>query len=125
MRTGTELITFERIRQKRASNEGGEGYTSEHDDYYRGGELALAAACYAAPHKIYIHRTVNNGHHFTDPWPWPWEKHGQYAATPDQPEINAATPALPEITHKRIKELAKAGALIAAEIDRLQRTLSE
>ena len=43
MKTVIDEIAEERIRQRRV-----EGFTSEHDDKYRDGELARAAVCYAA-----------------------------------------------------------------------------
>jgi hypothetical protein len=70
-----------------------EGWTPEHDDDHTQGELALAAMCYAIGHKSVQHAPVE----------WPWEQHWW------KPSRNP------------IKNLAKAGALIAAEIDRLQR----
>ena len=94
---GNELIT-ERTRQTVA-----EGWTPEHDDEHCEGDLATAAACYALPawrRSSYI----LNRKLIEILWPWDndWYK-----------------PA--KSSRGRIKELAKAGALIAAEIDRLQR----
>lgn len=72
-----------------------EGWTPEHDDEEHGmGQLAAAAACYALP---------PDEDEPSDPpkfWPWgkEWWKPGD-----------------------RVHELTKAGALIVAEIDRLQR----
>jgi hypothetical protein len=77
-----------------------EGWTPEHDDAYSGGEMALAAACYAtAPSMLRIERewvppdTPKN-------WPWhfSWWKPGLLR-----------------------RNLVKAGALIVAEIERLDR----
>lgn len=70
-----------------------EGWTIEHDNTHTKGELAQAAMVYAMPFKL---------RPFLQPtklWPWnlKWWKPGE-----------------------RINELTKAGALIAAEIDRLQ-----
>jgi hypothetical protein len=83
--TGVELITQERQRQIDA-----EGWTPEHDDHHRDGELVAAALVYADR---------------ADPplveWPW-----GELPAG-----LGVA----------RIRDLTKAGALIAAEIDRLVR----
>lgn len=69
-----------------------EGWTKEHDATYINQELALAAVCYAIP-SIKDHRSNY----------WPWDR-AWWKPSPDD----------------RIKELAKSGALIAAEIDRLQ-----
>jgi hypothetical protein len=66
-----------------------EGFTADRDAQYTKGELAEAAACYATRSLL---RNVR----------WPWDD-SWWKPSPDN----------------RIKELAKAGALIAAEIDRL------
>lgn len=91
--TGAELIAAERARQV-----SGERWLPEHDDtHHRDGELAKAAACYALPPRLLARQGVF-------PAFWPWE-HKDWKPTPDD----------------RIRELTKAGALIAAEIDRLLR----
>lgn len=84
--TGIHDIWAERIRQ-----EGGEGWTPEHDDQHTHGELARAAMCYADP---------LNGPGV--PYRWPWDRVWW------------------KPTDRR-RDLVKAGALIAAEIDRLDR----
>ena len=68
-----------------------EGWTEEHDDKHVNNELALAAACYAVPD------VFSQGY-----WPPTWDLSWYKPTT-------------------RIRDLVKAGALIAAEIDRLQR----
>ena len=94
MQTGIELIAAERERQVAV-----EGWTQEHDAEHAREELASAAACYAMPLK-WRPFPVRHGGQAPLIWPWSpkWWKPGD-----------------------RIRELAKAGALIAAEIDRLQR----
>lgn len=94
MKTGIELIAEERARQISS-----EGWTSEHDDTHKEAQMARAAATYAIEafskaSKIKVRRPLGL-------WPWgdEWWK-------------PAADP---------IRNLEKAGALIAAEIDRLQR----
>lgn len=94
MKTGIELITEERARQVSQ-----EGWTPEHDDDHDMSELAMAAACYAVPNAQ--RGTMNEGV-FARLWPW---ARAWWKPTPDD----------------RVRELTKAGALIAAEIDRLQR----
>lgn len=96
-RTGAQRIADERQRQIEK-----EGWSPEHDDEHDEGQLAWAAACYAAPEAIF----GMHGRATFDPWPWP--------ADDKRPGPNF-TPA------ERIRELEKAGALIAAEIDRLLR----
>lgn len=93
--TGIEVIAAERQRQIEQ-----EGWTTDHDDQHESSELARAAACYALPKWARMH-------HLTDPTiprGWPWQK-AWWKPTPDD----------------RVRELTKAGALIAAEIDRLLR----
>jgi hypothetical protein len=89
--TGIERIAAERKRQIEE-----EGWTAEQDDQRKDGELAKAAACYAYPR--------GDGFFSRKAALWPWDD-GWYKPTPDN----------------RIRELEKAGALCAAEIDRLQR----
>ena len=96
-RSGVERIADERRRQI-----GAEGYSSDHDDGHIHEELAMAAACYAAPVTIYQRRCSS----FSDPWPFDDEEDKRHKAT---------------TLDTRIRLLEKAGALIAAEIDRLLR----
>jgi hypothetical protein len=70
-----------------------EGWTPEHDDTHADGELACAAACYAIGRANVTIEGV---------YLWPWENRWWKPAP-------------------RIRELVKAGALIAAEIDRVAR----
>lgn len=97
MKTGIELIAEERQRQIEV-----EGWTKEHDAEHKNGELAKAAICYADPNIHYhwenriIRCRVPNKF-----WPKQWDIHW-FKPT------------------DRIRDLVKAGALIAAEIDRLQ-----
>lgn len=97
MKTGVELIADERKRQVEV-----EGWTAEHDAEYREEQLALAAASYALPQ--YSRDALSRKYPYGDaPATWPWLE-VWWKPTP----------------HDRIRELVKAGALIAAEIDRLQ-----
>lgn len=102
---GIGLIVKERQRQIAA-----EGWTPKHDDEHGDGELALAAVGYATPEPQRTMRAEricpSRGKPFTVKVPqlWPWE-------------VDSWKPS-PE---DRVRELVKAGALIAAEIDRLQR----
>lgn len=93
--TAVEMIAAERARQIEA-----EGYSSGHDSEHESNELAWAAVAYAMPY------TVNG---LTREELWPWPRGDGFKPSPDD----------------RIRELVKAGALIAAEIDRLQREALE
>jgi hypothetical protein len=103
--TGIERIAAERARQIAK-----EGWTPEHDDDHDLGELALVGALYATPVRLFEKlENPNGGVAMLDPWPdtWDrkWDKRGPRRLTGP----------------RRIRELEKAGALIAAEIDRLLR----
>lgn len=104
---GIALIARERERQQRPTDRGGEGFTVERDlEHYTRDELALAAIHYAAPDGMMVWRgdaipTEGEELRLTSAWPKTWDKawdkkgHGT-----------------------RLQDLVKAGALIAAEIDR-------
>lgn len=94
MESGIEIIAKERERQQTE-----EGRTRAKDlmnNQYD--EMAIVAAAYASPALTRKYRTSSRL-----PMHWPWDSRW-WKPTPDD----------------RIRELAKAGALIAAEIDRLQ-----
>lgn len=91
MSGGTDLIRFERLRQRTE-----EKYSDAHDARYVDGELAQAATAY-------IRAALEPGF-----WPvgspptsWPWDVEGWKPGTDP------------------VQALVKAGALIAAELDRL------
>lgn len=99
MKTGIELIAAERNRQIEEK-----GWTAEHDDSHKKEELAMAAVAFALPDSIYgLKRTF-----------WPF-------GNPCLAHFNGYT----QNKQERIRELAKAGALIAAEIDRLHREIEK
>lgn len=102
---GIREITYERGRQL-----GDEGWHAAHDDEHTAGELALAAICYAAPKPVIVKR----GRCQFDPWPWDeeWDKRPK-----GRPEERGQA--------DRVRCLVKAGALIAAEIDRVVRLSEE
>lgn len=98
--TGAELIAAERARQLAA-----EGWTPEHDAEHVGGEMVKAAQCYSQVSLLMnlgasVYRAAASARYGRWPWSMKWWK-----PSPDP-----------------IRNLVKAGALIAAEIDRLQRT---
>ena len=90
--SGVELIAAERRRQIEI-----EGRTAEHDARHWDDALARAAVCYAIPPS---ERPLFSS---DPPRLWPWLK-VEWKPVPND----------------RVRELVKAGALIAAEIDRLQ-----
>ncbi len=102
MKTGIELIAEERKRQIEV-----EGWDEKHDDNHLAFSLSTAGACYALdfiaskPIKINSNfQTLNDVLDYVWPFDGEWWK-----PTPEDP----------------VRQLTKAGALIAAEIDRLQR----
>jgi hypothetical protein len=81
-----------------------EGWTPEHDDQHTEGELAKAAACYA-----WAGGVVSTFREIGEWWDarvlrrlWPWDRRWWKPSTPR-------------------RDLVKAGALIIAEIERLDR----
>lgn len=101
---GVAIIMQERQRQVQV-----EKFSPEHDAEHSDESMAWVAALYAAPGVILsVHYAENaytkfQEYRFKEPWPktWDrlWDKRGK---------------------HDRIKQLAIAGALCAAEIDRLR-----
>ncbi|ELF2006291.1 ead/Ea22-like family protein [Salmonella enterica] len=75
-----------------------EGWTPEHDDEHCNGELAMAAVCY-------INETGTVNRNGGKPWGWPWD------ASWWKPDC-------------RRRNLVKSGALIMAEIERIDRAAS-
>lgn len=102
MKKAIKLITEERKRQIEV-----EGWTAEHDAKHTTGQLAYAAACYALPNNV-INLYAESGMFISFkrwtlfPFAKSWWK-----------------PRPTNERQERIRELTKAGALIAAEIDRL------
>lgn len=97
--TGAGRIAAERQRQIAV-----EGFSPEHDDAYVGAELVYAARSYLGAAKFCSYGSAAFQDLDDRPfliWPWPKE---WWKPSPDP-----------------IRNLEKAGALIAAEIDRLQR----
>lgn len=105
MKNAIELIREERERQKNV-----EGWTIEHDDEHKDNQLANAAATYAmdANCRDGLMHLVYDCELLGIPPTWPWDK-SWFKPTPND----------------RIRELIKAGALIVAEIERLQRLENE
>jgi hypothetical protein len=106
--TGVERIAIERVRQVEA-----EGYDAAHDAEHDGGQLAMAAACYAAcaaGEQIYVMDEYASQLRFSDPWPW--------SDGSDARPYDGNAPKEPT-DEQVLRLLEKAGALIAAEIDRV------
>ena len=99
MMKAAKAITDERVRQINK-----EGWTPEYDDHHVNGELAEAASCYAliASASDDLRDFVQEGQHIPKNWPSTWSK-------------NWWKPT------ERRRDLVKAGALILAEIERLDR----
>jgi hypothetical protein len=99
---GASLIAVERQRQIDT-----EGWTAAHDDTHAEAEMTAAACCYAALARRQADGVITSAVKdigAPSGWPWDWE----WWRPSDDP----------------IRNLVKAGALIAAEIDRLQRVMS-
>lgn len=87
----------ESVLRERERHLSHEGWTAKHDDGHRAGEIARAAACYAlsaGPEKVSDLSLI----HRLWPWEWRWFK-----------------------PRSKREDLVRAGALIIAEIDRLDR----
>lgn len=95
---GTELIAAERQRQISA-----EGWTRQHDDEHDDASLSRAAACYLDRAARQATGWPIGTWNQRPPENWPWDRSWW------KPDTNP------------VRNLVKAGALIAAEIDRLQR----
>lgn len=95
-------------------------YDADHDDQREEGELACAAACYAAPEHIFGARveeieTGDSRYVFTELWPFDMDEDRRFRP------VEGLLPPQTELRERRIHELAKAGSLIAAEIERIVR----
>lgn len=115
MKTAIELIAAERQRQQSAL-----GWTREHDDEHTDESMAAAAACYAAPRQIYTMHETKRGLVMHDPFPWGHVvRNGRAADDPDG--WHTCTTAEKKAGKDRVRQLTIAGALIAAELDRVLR----
>lgn len=96
--TGIEIIAAERKRQVEV-----EGWTPDHDDEHDAGELCGAGSAYALAAACQINPYTTPLDDVPDAFPHTWS--AEWWKPSDDP----------------IRNLARAGALIAAEIDRLVR----
>lgn len=112
---GAGRIAAERQRQIEV-----EGYDANHDDE-SGDCLAWAAVCYAAPERVYRRDDYASAVMFNDAWPgWRGDKRPHNGNVLRVRRDGARYPV--DVTpEQRIRLLEMAGALIAAEIDRLLR----
>lgn len=138
-KTGAELIAAERERQQFA-----EGYDAGHDDEHSKMELTRAAIQYASA-AVNVYRTqvqlpgvrrvveIRGGDPDTDPWVRQMVEDPIGHAYGRNDDDGTARPleGWPwrdedwKPSNDRVANLVKAGALIAAEIDRLQRSAEE
>lgn len=109
MNDAPSLRVLSEIGAERERQQSVEGWTPEHDDDHIHGELADAAACYAATDRVfYGSQRAGRGYEpytlYADLWPWAdeWWK-----------------------PKDRRSDLIRAASLIVAEIERLDRAQSE
>lgn len=118
--SGIDRITAERHRQMFKHR-----WTPEHDDEHTNHDLAWAAVSYAAPEILWRGEVALNGdvNLIRDTWPdgWhsDWDKRPRGICSGGGPGMLVCANELD--ANERIRSLEKAGALIAAEIDRLER----
>jgi hypothetical protein len=96
-KSGVDLIADERRRQIEQ-----EGWTPEHDNEHDAGELSAAGAAYAINAAEKLHPYSQGDGRDEQPMIWPWANDWWKPKDP-------------------MRDLVRAGALIAAEIDKLQR----
>ncbi len=108
--TGAELIAKERQKQLEADR-----WPAGHDDRYTGYELIRAALCYAMPPEFRHEAPKREG---LDGWESCPMREAQYFVPDDFPFHPSDWNPTPG---DRLRELARAGSLIAAEMDRLIR----
>jgi hypothetical protein len=90
-----------------------EGWNTKHDDEHDDRSLAMAAALYASPRDDLVVIELNpDGVKWIDPWPW-YEIYGKRSAWDKRKK------------HDQRRRLVVAGALILAEIERIDRAQTE
>ncbi len=100
MKNGAELIRIERLRQIMKLD-----YGCDHDDRHRARQLAKMADSYLATHAAPDMDHPKSPHKMSVTWTWPGTISTEHFKPSKDP----------------VRNLVIAGALIAAEIDRLQR----
>lgn len=112
---GIDDIAAERKRQVEA-----EGWSASHDDKHTDKSLALVAALYATPVPLFEKTDLElGGITFSDPWPWWAKDHDPQGRGGPVRNWDKRT------IHDERKRLVIAGALLAAEIDRIDRYLKK
>ena len=96
----TEFDGANRILTERKRQIWDEKWDDEHDDQHRNGELAIAGACYARHAATFPYTDIQAYRSAPPPPDWPWDAEWW---KPKQPQ----------------RDLVRAGALMAAEIDRI------
>jgi hypothetical protein len=96
---GVIHIANERIRQIEK-----EGWDDRHDDEHTRGEMALAAACYALSSLVYGKMMAKLYPIIRDLWPWNWDQWWKPRSS--------------------FRDVERAGALCAAELDRILRKVA-
>lgn len=91
------ILEIARERERQPSEE---GWTPEHDDEHTGGELAIAAGCYAI--SAYDGFVTDDCRDDGSPYQWPWARRWWKPKNPR-------------------RDLIRAAALIVAEIERIDR----
>ncbi|HXC39234.1 MAG TPA: hypothetical protein VN667_09830, partial [Burkholderiales bacterium] len=110
---GLNLILAERRRQVFE-----EGFDPAHDDEHDQHELAYAACAYAAPRPLYTIMDAANGFEIDDCYPSQWDSRWDKRPRDEDGKLLHASDVDIE---ERLRNVVKAGALLAAEIDRLLR----
>lgn len=109
------VVALEAVATERARQVADLEFNAAHDNDHTRGELAMAAACYATPARLYQLVVYAEGHSFVDPWPW----HSSFDKRPFNGNMlrdnSTVEPA------ERRRQLVKAAALILAELERLER----
>lgn len=110
-RDGATRIADERKRQVDEL-----GWDADHDDDHTDLSLVYAAACFASPVQLF-RKSIDHSREtsFVDIWPRRWSREHDRRAVDEKGKLVEPDMRL------RIRLLEKAGALIAAEIDRLLR----
>lgn len=113
------MTPLEEIGNERARQVGVECWSPKHDDQHRDKSLALVAALYATPIPLQsVEITSDGAVHTRDPWPWWNIDCDPQSRTPPSRSWDKRQ------KHDYRRRLIIAGALIIAEIERIDREKS-